>query len=87
MAILRAVSTASEPELAKKTESMSGGAICMMRDASSKAAGCPIWKVGAKSIVSTCRCTASTMGLRQWPAFTHQSPAEASNTRLPSRAM
>ena len=35
----------------------------MMRDASSNAAGCPIWKVGAKSIVSTWRCTALDDGL------------------------
>jgi hypothetical protein len=44
---LEAVSTASEPELQKKTWSSLPGASSTTRFASSNASGCPIWKAGA----------------------------------------
>jgi len=44
---LSAVSTASEPELTKKTRSMPAGARAATRAASSNAFGCPIWNGGA----------------------------------------
>ncbi len=47
MAIFSAVSTASEPELAKNTWSRSPGASAAMRDATEKAFGWPNWKAGA----------------------------------------
>ena len=84
MAILSAVSTASDPELAKKTVSRSPGASAPMREASSNAFGWPIWKVGPKSSSATCFCPASTIFGWQWPALTHHRPAEASITWRPS---
>ena len=47
MAILRAVSTDSDPELVKKTLFMPAGAMAATRSASSKALGWAIWKGGA----------------------------------------
>jgi len=45
-AILSAVSTASEPELAKKTWPIPTGASSTIRSASEKIFGCPIWNAG-----------------------------------------
>ena len=53
-------------------------------EASSKARGWPIWKVGAKSILPTWSRTASTIFLRPWPAFTHHRPAVPSRILRPS---
>jgi hypothetical protein len=44
----------------------------------------PIWKVGAKSIVAICRCTASTMRGRRWPALQHHRPEVPSRISRPS---
>src|SRR5512135_1090464 len=45
-AIFNALSTASDPELQKKTWSSEAGAIFAMRSASAKASGWPIWNGG-----------------------------------------
>ena len=84
MAILSAVSTASEPELVKNTWSKPWGATLTSRDAASNTFGWPIWKVGAKSSSAACFWMASVIFGRQWPAFVHQSPAVPSSTLRPS---
>jgi len=83
-AIFSAVSTASEPELTKKTWSRFSGASCATVCASRKGPGCPIWNVGAKSRQSACWRIARTIGSLQWPALTHHRPAVESRIFLPS---
>ena len=83
-AIFIAVSTDSEPLLVKNTRSMPSGVTRATAVAASNTSGCPIWKVGAKSIVAACRWIASTIGARQWPALTHHSPAVPSRIERPS---
>jgi hypothetical protein len=69
--------------LAKKTWFRSPGASAASSRARAKLAGCPIWKLGAKSSVAAERWMASTIAGRQCPAFTHNSPAVPSRTTRP----
>jgi hypothetical protein len=80
---LSAVSTASEPELVKKTWLIAFGASAAMRSARRKGSACPSEKEEAKSSSPACARIASTMRGRQWPAFTHHSVARPSSTCFP----
>src|SRR5574337_698544 len=84
MAILSAVSAASEPELVKKTWSRSAGASSARREERLNAIGCANWKVGEKSSSAACLWIAATIGPRLWPALQHQSAAVASKISRPS---
>ena len=78
------MSALSLPELVKKIRSSPDGVTCARRDAAWNMSGCPIWKLGAKSIAAAVRWIASMIGLRPWPAFTHHRPAVPSSTSRPS---